>query len=112
MSDAKVTSFTVRSLLGDASRYLIPMYQRNYAWGEGEITQLVQDILDYQQKSLHSLYPQTYYIGTLVVFTRPDGDAEIIDGQQRFTTLSLLANWLKKHAGSTLDMSWYQGINL
>lgn len=31
MSDAKVTSFTVRSLLGDASRYLIPMYQRNYA---------------------------------------------------------------------------------
>ncbi len=51
MSDAKVTSFTVRSLLGDASRYLIPMYQRNYAWGEGEITQLVQDILDYQQKA-------------------------------------------------------------
>ncbi|MDU5425564.1 DUF262 domain-containing protein [Kluyvera cryocrescens] len=112
MSDAKVTSFTVRSLLGDASRYLIPMYQRNYAWGEGEITQLVQDILDYQQKSLHSPLPQTYYIGTLVVFTRPDGQSEIIDGQQRFTTLSLLANWLKKHVGSTLDMSWYQGINL
>jgi len=112
MSDAKVTSFTVRSLLGDASRYLIPMYQRNYAWGEGEITQLVQDILDYQQKSLHCPLPQTYYIGTLVVFTRPDGQSEIIDGQQRFTTLSLLANWLKKHAGSTLDMSWYQGINL
>ncbi|EPT7318130.1 TPA: DUF262 domain-containing protein [Klebsiella pneumoniae] len=112
MSDAQVTSYTVRSLLGDASRYLIPMYQRNYAWGEGEITQLVQDILDYQQKSLHSPLPQTYYIGTLVVFTRPDGRSEIIDGQQRFTTLSLLANWLKKHAGSTLNMSWYQGINL
>ncbi|MDM3367779.1 DUF262 domain-containing HNH endonuclease family protein [Citrobacter sp. Cb008] len=112
MSDAKVTSFTVRSLLGDASRYLIPMYQRNYAWGEGEITQLVQDILDYQQKSLLSPFPQTYYIGTLVVFTRPDGQSEIIDGQQRFTTLSLLANWLKKHVGSTLDMNWYQGINL
>ncbi|WP_273960866.1 DUF262 domain-containing protein [Enterobacter kobei] len=112
MSDAQVTSFTVKSLLGDASRYLIPMYQRNYAWGEGEITQLVQDILDYQQKSLHSPLPQTYYIGTLVVFTRPDGQLEIIDGQQRFTTLSLLANWLKKHAGSTLDMNWYQSINL
>jgi len=112
MSDAKVTSFTVRSLLGDASRYLIPMYQRNYAWGEGEITQLVQDILDYQQKSLHSPLPQTYYIGTLVVFTRPDGQSEIIDGQQRFTTLSLLANWLKKHTKSSLDMNWYQGINL
>ncbi|HEB4939278.1 TPA: DUF262 domain-containing protein [Klebsiella quasipneumoniae] len=112
MSDAQVTSFTVRSLLGDASRYLIPMYQRNYAWGEGEITQLVQDILDYQQKSLHYPLPQTYYIGTLVVFTRPDGQSEIIDGQQRFTTLSLLANWLKKHTKSSLDMSWYQGINL
>lgn len=56
--------------------------------------------------------PQTYYIGTLVVFARDDGSFEVIDGQQRFTTLSLLANWLKHHAIDSVDMSWYQTINL
>jgi hypothetical protein len=51
-------------------------------------------------------------IGTLVVFARDDGSFEVIDGQQRFTTLSLLANWLKHHAIDSVDMSWYQTINL
>ncbi|MTG04825.1 DUF262 domain-containing protein, partial [Klebsiella pneumoniae] len=41
-----------------------------------------------------------------------DGSFEVIDGQQRFTTLSLLANWLKHHAIDSVDMSWYQTINL
>ncbi|MFS1161633.1 DUF262 domain-containing protein [Aeromonas salmonicida] len=112
MSDAGVRPFSIRALLEDSTRYLVPMYQRNYAWGEGEITQLLQDVLDYQQKSVGAKGPQTYYIGTLVVFARDDGCFEVIDGQQRFTTLSLLANWLKHHAIYSVDMSWYQTINL
>lgn len=86
----QIKTFSVKDLLSDSSRYLIPMYQRNYAWGEGEITQLVQDVIDYQNKG-----NDVYYIGTLVVFTRADGRFEIIDGQQRFTTLSLIALYLK-----------------
>ncbi|MEW7864392.1 DUF262 domain-containing protein [Aeromonas diversa] len=112
MSDAGVCPFSIRALLEDSARYLVPMYQRNYAWGEGEITQLLQDVLDYQQKLVSGKGPQTYYIGTLVVFARDDGSFEVIDGQQRFTTLSLLANWLKHHAKDSVDMSWYQTINL
>ncbi|HHQ4750470.1 TPA: DUF262 domain-containing protein [Aeromonas veronii] len=115
MSDAGVRPFSIRALLEDSARYLVPMYQRNYAWGEGEITQLLQDVLDYQQKSVGAKGPQTYYIGTLVVFARDDSSFEVIDGQQRFTTLSLLANWLKhppKDAVGAVDMSWYQTINL
>ncbi len=112
MSDAGVRPFSIRELLEDRARYLVPMYQRNYAWGEGEITQLLQDVLDYQQKSVSDKEPQTYYIGTLVVFARGDGSFEVIDGQQRFTTLSLLANWLKHHEKDAVDMRWYHGINL
>lgn len=71
--------------------YRIPMYQRNYAWEEGEITQLIRDVTDYQK-----YYPaQNYYIGTLIVFKHLDGVYETIDGQQRLTTLTLLAAWLK-----------------
>lgn len=88
----QIKTFSVKDLLSDSSRYLIPMYQRNYAWGEGEITQLVQDVIDYQKKG-----NDIYYIGTLVVFRRADGRFEIIDGQQRFTTLSLIALYLENN---------------
>ncbi|WP_305816704.1 DUF262 domain-containing protein [Photobacterium leiognathi] len=115
-----IHSFRVKELLADTCRYLVPMYQRNYAWGEGEINQLIQDVQDYQQHKPD----QPYYIGTLVIFERPDGQFEVIDGQQRFTTLTLLAFALKriaegkvsvnsKHpAPQSIDMSWYNEPNL
>lgn len=106
-----ITSFSVKALLCDTCCYLVPMYQRNYAWGEGEINQLIQDVLDYQQSKPN----QTYYIGTLVVFERKDGSFEVIDGQQRFTTLTLLAFALKRLSSankSTVDMGWYNALNL
>lgn len=113
MSDDSVHPLSIRELLADSARYLVPMYQRNYAWEEGEITQLLQDVLDYQRKSKSSEdNHQTYYIGTLVVFVRNDGSFEVIDGQQRFTTLSLLAIWLKHKAAEAVDMTWYRAINI
>ncbi len=71
--------------------YIIPAYQRNYAWGEPEVVQLIQDIMDVavQKKT------DDYYIGSLVVYRRADGCFEIIDGQQRHTTLSILLAVLK-----------------
>lgn len=110
-----VQSFTARELLVDACRYVVPMYQRNYAWGEAEIHQLIQDVLDYQQKSQKHPTVQPYYIGTLVVYERDDGSLEVIDGQQRFTTLTLLAICLKRLANqpnALFDMAWYQKPNL
>ena len=53
-----ITPLSVRNLLGSEVHYLIPMYQRNYAWEEGEITQLIEDVLDYQPRE------QRYYIGS------------------------------------------------
>ncbi len=88
MNDAGVRPFSIRALLEDRARYLVPMYQRNYAWGEGEITQLLQDVLDYQQKLVSGKGPQTYYIGTLVVFARDDGSFEVIDTSSAFYPLS------------------------
>jgi len=109
-----VLSYTVKDLLNDNNRYLVPMYQRNYAWGEGEINQLIQDVLDYQQKNQHVEPKQTYYIGTLVVFERPNGHFEVIDGQQRFTTLTLLAFVLKRLSAinNSINMTWYNQPNL
>lgn len=94
MREEPIDAMSLRRLLEGETDYLIPMYQRNYAWGEAEITQLIQDILDYMPKPNEA--PRNYYIGTLVVYARDDGTYETIDGQQRLTTLTLLACWLRR----------------
>tara|TARA_R110001599_G_scaffold353829_1_gene599374 strand:- start:11975 stop:14047 length:2073 start_codon:yes stop_codon:yes gene_type:complete len=106
----EIKEFTIEQLLSDSATYVVPMYQRNYAWGEGEINQLIQDVVDYKQKG-----NARYYIGTLVVFERKDLRFEVIDGQQRFTTLSLIATYLKNSTiddTASLNMEWYQKLNI
>lgn len=110
-----VISFGVQGLISDSSRYYVPMYQRNYAWGEGEIHQLIQDVQDMQYKHQVRDVTPPYYIGTLVVFKRTDGTFEVIDGQQRFTTLTLMAICLKRlvDAGKvSFVMDWFEQPNL
>jgi len=105
-----INEFSVQALLSGTSTYVVPMYQRNYAWGEAEINQLIQDVVDYKKKG-----NERYYIGTLVVFKRKNGSFEVIDGQQRFTTLSLMATYLKNLTyddDSLLDMDWYEKVNI
>ena len=66
--------------------YSIPVYQRNYAWEEEQITALVKDVYDSWQKNSSA----PYYIGTLVTYRRNDREYEVIDGQQRLTTVYLI----------------------
>jgi Uncharacterized conserved protein len=103
-----IDQLSVQHLLAGDVLYRIPMYQRNYAWDEGEITQLIQDVIDYSNREQH------YYIGTLVVFERQAANGatvyETIDGQQRLTTLSLLVSFLKNEGKH--DASWYRHLAL
>ncbi|WP_299065616.1 DUF262 domain-containing HNH endonuclease family protein [uncultured Psychrobacter sp.] len=115
-----VISLTPRQMLDGTAHYLIPMYQRNFAWGNDEIEQLITDIIDAQINSRTSIGHKNYYLGTLVVFERPEPSSkhkvfEVIDGQQRFTTLSLLIIYLKNYFASNdndYDMSWYEAQNI
>ncbi|MCT6701384.1 DUF262 domain-containing protein [Rheinheimera sp. 4Y26] len=69
----------------------IPEYQRPYCWQEQQLTQLLTDIRS--QKELSSDLP--YYLGSLIL--HQDGDKlNIIDGQQRITTLVLIATLLQQ----------------
>lgn len=75
--------------------YIIPRYQRNFAWGKAEIAQLIKDIEEFFPKENNE--KKSYYLGTLVCYKREDGTFELIDGQQRHTTIILinlvLKNW-------------------
>lgn len=70
---------------GNLVTYEVPIYQRNYAWEDDEISALIQDVYDafVQQKD-------TYFIGTLVSYHKGDQVYEVIDGQQRLTTINLV----------------------
>lgn len=70
---------------GDKATYEVPIYQRNYAWEKDEISALIQDVYD-----AYTAKKQTYYIGTLVSFHKGDQVYEVIDGQQRLTTINLV----------------------
>lgn len=82
---------SVPNIFMDTS-YVVPIYQRNYAWKENEIEQLIEDIyssirIDYEE----------YFLGNLIVNQVDNNKYEVIDGQQRLTTLFLLVNYLNKH---------------
>jgi hypothetical protein len=69
--------------------YVVPIYQRNYAWGDTEIEQLIEDI----DSSIEN-YNKNYFLGNLIVNQTDNNVYEVIDGQQRLTTLFLLENYL------------------
>lgn len=97
---------TIKALLMD-DEYLIPMYQRNYAWEESHLSQLIQDIWDYH------LFEKNYYIGTLVVHDRKDGTFETVDGQQRLTTLNIILCALRNEVETgEVDLTWYNRVNI
>ncbi|WP_295020245.1 DUF262 domain-containing protein [uncultured Porphyromonas sp.] len=82
--------------------YVIPRYQRAYAWEDKEIVQLIDDIND---------STGDYYIGSLVVakVKGKEETYEVVDGQQRLTTLYLLLHYLvsrrrlEREVGKTLS---------
>lgn len=81
----------------DNVTYEIPIYQRNYAWEKDEIAALVRDVWDACEKN-----KVAYFIGTLVTYDRGDSTFEVIDGQQRLTTLFLILKALKQEVRNKL----------
>lgn len=86
-------SVTVGELFHGQDRYVIPLYQRNYTWGEDQIVQLVSDIAAAVVEKSDS-----YHLGNLVVAPRGNDRFEVIDGQQRLTTLFMLLAHLDRAA--------------
>ncbi|RPI79816.1 MAG: DUF262 domain-containing protein [Desulfobacteraceae bacterium] len=77
---------TFRKLMGNGLVYRVPMFQRDYSWTEQEWDDLWQDIV----AMLEPGGDQGHYMGYLVLQSSDERNYDIIDGQQRMTTLSLI----------------------
>lgn len=83
----------VRDLLSEGVEhlFLIPEYQRPYAWSIDQIDTLFDDLWTFAEtQGGHERPAATYFLGSIVGFYNENKEHEIIDGQQRITTLFLL----------------------
>lgn len=80
------TNSTFRQLLGNGLTYRVPPFQRDYSWTEDEWDDLWQDILGLFEDDGE----QAHYMGYLVLQSADSKRFDIIDGQQRLTTISIM----------------------
>lgn len=97
------TNSTFRQLLGNGLTYRVPAFQRDYSWTEDEWDDLWQDILGLFEEGGEP----SHYMGYLVLQSSDSKQFDIIDGQQRITTLSVMIlaalGHLKELVDSKLD---------
>ena len=104
-------------LLNKHVNYVIPVYQRPYEWGEEQVSCLINDILNgYLGKDRNCKNLEPVFIGTMQLSKRKpisqqEYEHDVVDGQQRITTLTIFLNELKKmfpacKSLNDLDFKW------
>lgn len=74
---------------GQEIPFVIPEYQRPYSWSDDEIITLFEDLWEFSIERTHSDGAKNYFLGYVVSYEE-NGERQIIDGQQRITSLFLL----------------------
>lgn len=87
----EVNKQSVEALLGSGKSkpFVIPEYQRPYAWTDEQVETLFEDLWDFTATSGGTERESSYFLGSVVSYENEDGEQEIIDGQQRITSLFL-----------------------
>ena len=88
----EVNKQSVETLLGSGrfKPFVIPEYQRPYAWSDEQVETLFEDLWEFTAGTGGTENNGSYFLGSIVSYENEDGEQEIIDGQQRITSLFLL----------------------
>lgn len=98
MKDLTAGEYALRKIFSSDYEFVIPDYQRPYAWGKEQALQLLDDL----EGALGRDTDEPYFLGSIVlVKSGSDPRAEVIDGQQRLTTLSILFATLRDLTGNS-----------
>ena len=99
MENSQISLKPVVDLLADDEgrprRFWVPSYQRGFRWKQLQVQHLLDDIWDFAQQSDKFSKHGFYCLQPIVIRTRNDGRIEVIDGQQRLTTIFLILTFLK-----------------
>lgn len=78
--------------------FFIPSYQRGYRWTKKEVEEMLNDINDFKPRQIDEYDNKTWYCLQPIVirFREDNNEYEVIDGQQRLTTLYLILHYLNQ----------------
>jgi len=92
MSNTSICLKPINDLLGN--KFSIPAYQRGYRWGEQQVSELLEDVLAFQSSDEGRSREGFYCLQPIVVKAANDNTVwEVVDGQQRLTTLFLILQY-------------------
>jgi hypothetical protein len=87
--------FALKSIFSNEFDFSIPSYQRPYAWTPDEAEELFEDVKAFMNRQQKSEQPEPYFLGSIVLIKQDNQpDAQVIDGQQRLTTVTILLRCL------------------
>lgn len=86
---------TISDLFSVKRKYVVPRFQRAYSWSKEQVKELWDDIITNIRINGNDVDHEEYFIGTLVlVGDDRDNVMQIVDGQQRLTTITILLSVL------------------
>ena len=88
MENIEAKKKLIKDFLNQDLFFRIPEYQRPYSWDKEHFTDLIQDLIDAKKD-------QEYFLGTIVLHKKKDGISDVVDGQQRLTTIMILLACLR-----------------
>lgn len=81
---------------GNPTRFWIRAYQRGYRWKPLQVEQLLDDVWEFIQDSEERKKQSFYCLQPIVIKAHVDGRFEVVDGQQRLTTIYILLTYLNE----------------
>ena len=78
-----------------AGKFFVPAYQRGYRWGKDEVNRLLDDVYNLSKFDER----RNYCLQPIVVKKLGDGEFELVDGQQRLTTIFLIYKYMFEEGG-------------
>ena len=98
--------YQISQIFSSAFDFHIPSYQRPYAWGTEEASTLFEDLYGFYKSERSD---ENYFLGSTVLIKEEDKPrADVIDGQQRLTTLTILLSVLTTHFSQAEILSDYK----
>jgi Protein of unknown function DUF262/Protein of unknown function (DUF1524) len=101
------SEYPIKKIFSDDFVFTIPLYQRAYAWTTEESEELFQDLIRAMsgaEEAIDDLPP--YFLGSIVLIKGDEPDAQVVDGQQRLTTLTMLLAALR----SLIKSEYVEGL--
>jgi hypothetical protein len=111
MNEQQISLQSVNDLrlvdISGARRFFVPAYQRGFRWSRLQVTQLLEDIREFVGRPNPT--PDDFYcLQPLVIKALADGRFEVVDGQQRLTTLFLLLRHFNERLAERFQQTLYE----